>query len=143
MAKDSFVLDSFAILCLLGAEDGADEVRVLLDSATKGVCQLRMNVVNLAEVYYVVRRRKGEHLASDVVSLLESFPVALESVDKDLALVAANVKSRCAIALGDCFCVASAKNHSAKVVTGDPEFKKVEGEVGIKWLQEKSKHRKS
>lgn len=136
-----FILDSFAILCFLGDEDGADEVHKLLDSAAKETCQLSMNVVNLAEVYYTVKRRDGEQQASEILSLLEAFPITFEIVNKQLALVAADIKSRFAIALGDCFCVASAKSFSAKVVTGDLEFRLVEDEIEIQWLPEKSHRR--
>ena len=72
-----------------------------------------------------------------MMSLLESFPITFEIVDKQLALIAADIKSRFPIALGDCFCVASGKSHSAQVVTGDPEFEKVDSEIEIKWLPAK------
>lgn len=137
------MMDSFAVLCFLEDEEGAEEVHNLLAAAATGSCQLTMNVVNLAEVIYTVIRREGQEQATEVLSLLESFPINFEAVDKQLALIAAEIKSRFAIALGDCFCIASAKSHSTIVVTGDPEFKEVSDEVEIKWLPRKSKKQQS
>jgi predicted nucleic acid-binding protein len=44
------------------------------------------------------------------------------------------LKARGSIAYGDCFAAALAKMKKAEVVTGDKEFKQVEGEVRILWL---------
>lgn len=137
------MLDSFAVLCFLEDEPGAEEVHKLLNAAATGTCQLNMTVVNLAEVIYTVTRHEGQEQASEVLSLLESFPINFEEIDKELALIAADIKSRFSIALGDCFCIASAKNHSATAVTGDPEFKEVTHEIKIKWLPEKPKKRQT
>ena len=98
-----------------------------------------MSVVNLSEVYYTVKRRSGQEEASRVLSLIDSFPVSLENVNRSLALQTGDIKSTAAIALADCFCAASAKKHSATIVTGDPEFEKVEGEIRIMWLPKKPK----
>ena len=91
------------MLCFLEDENGADAVHELLDLASKGVCQVKMNTVNLAEVLYTVQRREGEQHATEVLTLLESFPITIESVGKQLAVIAADIKGRFAIALGDCF----------------------------------------
>ena len=139
--EDKFVLDSFAMLCFLEDEPGAEEVHKLLNAAATGTCQLNMTVVNLAEVIYTVTRHEGQEQASEVLSLLESFPINFEEIDKELALIAADIKSRFSIALGDCFCITSAKNHSATAVTGDPEFKEVTHEIKIKWLPEKTEEK--
>jgi len=38
------------------------------------------------------------------------------------------------MALGDCFAAALAKELKADLVTGDQEFKQVEGQVKVQWL---------
>ena len=38
------------------------------------------------------------------------------------------------MAYADCFAVALAKLRNVEVVTGDPEFKEVDGEVKVAWL---------
>ncbi|RMD58081.1 hypothetical protein D6833_13260 [Candidatus Parcubacteria bacterium] len=63
MAKEKFVLDSFAILCLLSDTSGSESVHRLLERGKRGECQLFMNVVNLAEVTYIVQRQEGPERA--------------------------------------------------------------------------------
>lgn len=41
------------------------------------------------------------------------------------------------MAYADCFAAALARTRNAELVTGDPEFKEVEGEVKIAWLPTK------
>ena len=137
MTKNKYVLDSFAVLCFLGDESGADDLQTLLESAHKDECELVLNVVNLSEVYYTVKRRSGPEKALQVLSLLDSFPLRFENADRSLSLQAGEIKSNVAIALVDCFCAASAKKNSATIVTGDPEYEKIEGEFKILWLPKK------
>ncbi|MFQ6114449.1 MAG: type II toxin-antitoxin system VapC family toxin [bacterium] len=137
MENNHFVLDSYALLCYFGDEDGADDVQDLLNRGRENECTLFLNVVNLAEIYYSVRRQDSSERASEVLSIIEDFPINLEQVDKSLALVAANFKAKFAVALADCFCAATAFNHTATIVTGDPDFEKFEGDISIKWLPRK------
>ena len=53
------VLDSFALLAFLRAEDGGDAVRRLLDRASERDQPLHMTEVNYAEVKYIVVRKEG------------------------------------------------------------------------------------
>jgi predicted nucleic acid-binding protein len=46
-------------------------------------------------------------------------------------LEAARIKARYAIAYADCFAVATALREGAPIVTGDPQFKKVEDIVQV------------
>jgi ribonuclease VapC len=57
-------------------------------------------------------------------------------VSNDLALArqAAIYKGKHKMAYADCFAAALAKQKNAELITGDPEFKAVEGEVKIGWL---------
>ena len=38
------------------------------------------------------------------------------------------------LSYADCFAAALAKERKSEFVTGDKEFKQVDGEVGIRWL---------
>ena len=56
-----------------------------------------------------------------------------------LAYLAAVLKSKYPVAYGDCFAAALGIQRKCKVITGDPEFEKLEKEVGIIWLKSKTK----
>ena len=64
-------------------------------------------------------------------------PIELVGVDSDLHLVrqAAVFKAIKKMSYADCFAAALAKTCNAELVTGDPEFKTVGGEIKIAWLK--------
>jgi len=45
------------------------------------------------------------------------------------------LKSRYPVSLADCFAVALAQSLECPVVTGDPEFRKLEDIVKVEWLR--------
>jgi predicted nucleic acid-binding protein len=55
-------------------------------------------------------------------------------VERELALMAAHIKAKHAIAYADAFAAALAQHYAAMLVTGDPEFKLLEGVLDIHWL---------
>jgi len=55
-------------------------------------------------------------------------------VPNNLIFQAAEYKSQYNISYADCFVLASATELKAVLVTGDPEFKKVEHLVEIVWI---------
>jgi hypothetical protein len=57
------------------------------------------------------------------------------SADGRLADLAADFKTRFKLSLAHAFAPALAKLRNAELVTGDPEFEAVEGEIKIGWLK--------
>jgi len=55
-------------------------------------------------------------------------------IPNDLIFQAAEYKAQYSISYADCFVLVSAIEYKAIVVTGDPEFKKVEQLVEIFWI---------
>ena len=55
-------------------------------------------------------------------------------MSNNLIFQAAEYKAQYSISYADCFILASAIEHKAIIVTGDPEFKKVEHLVDIIWI---------
>ena len=55
--------------------------------------------------------------------------------DWELTRQAALFKTKGKMASADCFAAALAKLRKAELVTGDPEFKQVEGEIKIIWVR--------
>jgi predicted nucleic acid-binding protein len=77
--------------------------------------------INLVEVYYRVERDHGRARADEVTAdlrrrLLPDLPGTARMV------AAARLKSANAIALGDCFALATAAAHGLTLWTGDPEI---------------------
>lgn len=118
-------------------ESGADVVERLLLKAESGNPKLLMCVVNWGEIYYSVMRGASPELAEEKAKEIAGMPVELVPVDNDLHLVrqAAIFKATKKMSYAGCFAAALAKLRSAELVTGDPEFKAVEGEIKIGWLR--------
>lgn len=131
----SQVLDSYALLAYLRDEPGADIVQTLLEKASRRNAPLHMAEVNYAEVKYMTLRKDGTHAWAEVSSALVSLPIAFHPAKRELADLAADFKSRHKISLADAFAAALAKQNKAELVTGDPEFKLMETEIKILWIE--------
>ncbi len=131
-----YVLDSYAILAYLGAEQGSDRVSDLLRMAADGGCHLYVCVVNLGEVMYIVERERGLRKAQQTLARIDELPVEIVDADRALTLAAAHLKADCPIAYADCFAAALSQVKSASLVTGAPEFRKINPDYHLKidWL---------
>ena len=136
-----YVLDSFAILAWYSREEGAVQVQQLMQDPRH---QRWMTIVNLGEVYYRVAREIGMSAAFEALDMVERLPIEFIDADRTLTLTAAGIKARFALAYADCFAAAAARQHSAAVVTGDPEFEQLEadGIVAVEWLPHRSRRRR-
>lgn len=110
-------LDSWAVLAWLdGDEPAATIVQRTLETERPW-----MSWLNLGEVAYVIERRHGAGEAEFVVRQLRA-ALALDDVTPAHVLAAARIKAKHPIAFADCFAAATAKAHSATLLTGDPEL---------------------
>lgn len=130
----SKVLDSWAILCYLQREPGHEAVVDLLEKASAESKPLLMSVVNWGEVIYRIIQLRGEARANEVEGIIRSFPIEIVDADKDATREAARFKSKHRMSYADCFAAALAKVKKAELVTGDPEFKQVEGDIKVRWV---------
>jgi uncharacterized protein len=128
------VLDSHAILRFVQDEAGAERVEALLIDAERGNIRAFVNEINLGEIYYITARRMGADFAGRFLDHFSTLAVERAPASWETILSAAAVKARYALSYADCFTVATALKYKATVVTGDPEFKKVEHLVEIDWI---------
>ena len=129
------VLDSFALMAYFRDEAGADKVESLLHKAATRHEPLHMTEVNYAEVQYIIIRRNGLAGWESAAASLVSLPIAFHPVTRELANIAAQMKVSHRISLADAFAAALAKNRRCELVTGDQEFRAIEGELKIAWLR--------
>ncbi len=128
------VLDAYALLAYLEDEPGADQVRSLLLRAEEGKIELAMTVVNLGEVWYAIARADSAATADRLAQEIQGMAIEVVDVDWSLTREAAALKAKGGVSYSDCFAAALARQRKAEVITGDPEFKRLEGEVRIAWL---------
>jgi len=130
----SILFDSYAILAYSLDEAGADQVEHLLRSASQAGMDAYMSEINLGEIYYLTIRRIGLRAAKIHLEQVRQLPIQVISPTTDLILRASEIKAEYAISYADCFAVATALDHTTTIVTGDPEFKKVEHLASIMWI---------
>jgi ribonuclease VapC len=115
-------------------ELGADRVAQVLNQLIKGKAKGFMSVVNWGEVYYNTMREQGVSEAEKATLQLDKFPIQIVDVNKELAYEAAKLKGEFRIAYADCFAVALSVKLNADLVTGDPDFKKLQERISIQWI---------
>jgi ribonuclease VapC len=128
------VLDSHGLLVFLEREPGFEKVKSLFVAALEEDNNLLMTSVNFGEVYYIVLREFGEKKVNEVEKIIQTLPIEIVDVDMQLAREAARFKAIKKISYADCFAAALAKLREGEIVTGDKEFKALEGEVKISWV---------
>jgi predicted nucleic acid-binding protein len=129
------VLDAYALMAFLEDEPGASHVRRLLLEAVKGEIRLAITTVNLGEVYYSITRSDSLEVAERIVGELTALPLEIVDVGWELARQAARIKAQTPISYADCFAAGLARQMGCAVVTGDPEFHRLEDQVEIEWLE--------
>jgi len=130
----SYILDSYALLAHFEDEAGGAKVRDMLTSAREGETKLYLSVINFGEIYYNTFRERGAEKAREIRFIIEQLSVIIVNADTALTLEAARLKALYPVAYADCFAAALGVVKKCKVVTGDPEFRKMAKEVKTEWI---------
>jgi uncharacterized protein len=136
MAKKAkaYVLDSWAVIAYLEDEPSAEQVEELIATAHEEQIPIYMSVVNVGEVWYTLAREVSEEEANAGVKMLSDLRIQFENVDWELTQEAARFKSQNKMSYADAFAAALAKVKKADLVTGDNEFKPLDGQIKISWV---------
>jgi len=129
------VLDASAVLALLFEEQGADAVEEALDEAAVEDRPALITAVNWAEVLYRVHRKRGEEGLQKAREFERAMPLEVAAADREMAEQAARYKTTHSLPLADAFAAALARHRKARLLTSDPDFKPLDGEIKIGWLR--------
>ena len=128
------ILDAHALMVFLEKEPGAKKVQHFFTDSIKENSELLMSAVNYGEVCYIILRECGRKKLEEIENLIRTLPINIVSVDVWLAREAANFKAGNKLSYADCFAAALARIHKGGVITGDKEFKVLEREIKILWI---------
>ncbi len=131
----ALVLDTWSLIAYFEDEPAAEQVANIIADAHENRTPLLMSVVNAGEVWYLFARKSSEADADQIISELRQLGIEFVGIDWALARQAATFKSKHRMSYADCFAAALAREQRAELVTGDREFKQVEGELRIRWLR--------
>jgi ribonuclease VapC len=118
--SDRYVLDSSAVIALLGREKGAEDIDAVLTNAV-------ISTINLAEVISKLQERGGSDQAID--DSLADLNLTVISFDIEQANKAGkmrNITRARGLSLGDRACLALAASRGATAVTTDKAWKDFE-----------------
>ncbi len=130
----ALVLDSWAVIAYLEGEPSAEKIADLIADAHEHDIPLFMSVVNAEEVWYILAREASISDADRAIAELMRLRIELIDADWTLAHDAGGFKAKHKMSFADCFAGALAKQKKAVLLTGDKEFKQIEGDITIEWL---------
>jgi thiol-disulfide isomerase/thioredoxin len=126
---ERYLLDTSAILTFTDQEDGADEIERILDLAKSGACWAGVCSASLMELYYISLQEAGDDDASQLVSLVKSWPVHWVWPDEKTLLLAGRIKALHRLSFADALIAAAAELSRAVLIHKDPEFEALAEEV--------------
>jgi ribonuclease VapC len=130
-----YVLDSYAMIAFFENEPGAQRVDDILRRLIRKEADGFMSIINWGEMYYNTMREQGVDAAEMVIAQFNKYPVQLVDADRPLAYEAAKLKAIYKIAYADCFAAALSLRLQAPLITGDPEFRKLDDRIDVQWIQ--------
>jgi predicted nucleic acid-binding protein len=130
----AIVFDSWAIIAYLEGEASAERVADHIADAHENGVPLFISVVNAGEVWYIIARETSVTDADRSITELRHLGIEFVDADWTLAHEAGGFKSKHKMSYANCFAAALAKHKKALLLTGDPEFKQVEPQITIDWL---------
>lgn len=128
------LFDSHAILKWTQMEPGYKKVKSFIENCRDNSLTGYMNQINLGEVYYITIRAVGINKAKDFLENFFRLPIEIILPNGEMIWQASEIKAKYAISYADCFAVATAAEFKTRILTGDPDFKKVEKWVQIEWI---------
>ena len=132
--KGPLLFDSHALLKFFQKEPGHEQVARLLEHAQRSRAKKLICAINLGEIIYITKRTFGDQKKIEVLAHIERLGFTVLPVPNSLIFQAAEYKAEHSISYADCFALATALDQKASIVTGDPEFKKVEQLVNVVWI---------
>lgn len=136
MAKKAkaYVLDTWAVIAYLEDEPSGEKVEDLIATAHEEQIPIFMSVVNVGEVWYTMAREISEEEANASVKSMRDLRIQFKDANWEIAQEAARFKSQHKMSYADAFAAALAKTQKADLITGDNEFKPLDGEIKISWV---------
>ena len=127
------VIDAQPLVAFIRREVGWQRIGRAIEEALAGTRTLRLTAVNAGEVTYAVERQLGALAGHRALVAIQAW-TEIVPVDLELATRAGWLKLRGGISYADCFAAALAHRDGIPLITGDPEFRRVEDVIRVDWL---------
>ena len=128
------LLDAYGLLLFLQKEGPYEVIKTLFRNAQSEKKRVLISEMSVGEVYHVVARSHSVERAESFLPLLEVLPLEIVSNTLEDILRAARIKTEYGIGYTNALVVATAERERAVLLTGDLEFREVDGVIPIQWL---------
>jgi predicted nucleic acid-binding protein len=132
--NETFILDACAIIALLAGESGAENVKKIIQDAVDRNITVKINQINLLEVYYKICNVYNQDEAKRTIKKLKEFPIEIiVGLNEEVFDEAGRIKSKYKIPLGDSIAVAECIIGKGILVTSDHnDIEKIEKKENLK-----------
>jgi ribonuclease VapC len=134
MAPVLYAIDAHPIVAWLRNEPSFATVQALVAGTKSGAIELRLTTVNAGEVEYGIERAMGPAVGHRALQVMQDI-AEIQWVDLELASRAGWLKLRSGLGYADCFAAALAHRDGIPLITGDPDFLRVEDLITVAWLE--------
>jgi len=126
--SSTYILDACALIALLAGEHGAENVKKIIQDAVDGNITVKINQINLLEVYYKICNVYNQREANRTIEKVKQFPIEIiVGLNEEVFNEAGRIKSKYKIPLGDSIAVAECIMGNGILVTSDHnDFEKIE-----------------
>jgi predicted nucleic acid-binding protein len=116
---------------LIAGEPGAENVKKIIQGAVDGDITVKINQINLLEVYYKICNAYNQDEADRVIQKIKEFPIEIIiGLKEGVFNEAGRIKSKYRIPLGDSIAVAECIIGKGILVTSDHgDFEKIEKKI--------------
>ncbi len=121
-------------MAYLEDEPAGSQVADILAEACESNVSIWISVVNLGEIFYIVKREVNEDEAERSVADILRLGIRVADADWALTRDAARLKAHYRMSYADCFAAALAAQKNATLITGDEEFRQVASLVSIRFV---------
>ena len=132
--NNTFILDACALIALLAGENGAEKVRDIIQDAIDEEVKVKINQINLLEVYYHIINVYDQSKANEMLEKIKKFPIEIIiGLEENTFNEAGRIKSKYKIPLGDSIVVAECIIRKGTLVTSDhSDLERIETAENIK-----------
>jgi predicted nucleic acid-binding protein len=118
--SETYILDACALIALLAGESGAENVKKIIQDAVDGNVIVKINQINLLEVYYKICNVYNQDAANNTIRKLKEFPIeVIIGLKEEVFNEAGKIRSKYKIPLGDSIAVAECIVSKGILVTSD------------------------
>jgi predicted nucleic acid-binding protein len=118
--SNGYVLDACALIALLTGEQGGEIVKAILEESIEGKTTVRMNKLNLLEVYYNVFRSHDKEKADEMLKTIKMSPIRIiHEINDEVFVEAGRIKACYKVSIADTIALAEALVSKCELLTSD------------------------